>query len=295
MGGEWATGAALVAETWPDEHRGKALGAMQSAWAAGYAVAAAISAFVQPRWGWRGVFLAGLLPALLTIWIRRAVEEPPVWRDSHSTGQVASRRVRRHLSPALWRVAVTVAMMNAASMFAWWGVFTWLPSYLARPAVQGGIGLSIVRTSGWIVVMQVGMWLGYVSFGYLADAYGRRRSYVAFLLIAAALVPLYGSVRNPVALLALGPLVAFFGTGYFSGFGAVTAELFPTAIRATAQGLTYNVGRGLSAAAPFVVGSLAERQGLGTAFSITSVAYVVAAVLWIWIPETHGRLPADPV
>ena len=137
--------------------------------------------------------------------------------------------------------------------------------------------------------MQAGMWLGYVSFGFLADRFGRRRTYVSYLLIAAVLVPLYGATRAPLALLLLGPFVAFFGTGYFSGFGAVTAEFFPTAVRATAQGFTYNIGRGLSALAPFTVGALAVRYGLGAAFSITSGAFVLAAVLWIWIPETKGR------
>ena len=86
------------------------------------------------------------------------------------------------------------------------------------------------------------MWLGYVSFGFIADRVGRKRTYVTYLIVAAVLVPLYATSRHPALLLVLGPLVAFFGTGYFSGFGAVTAEIFPTRIRATAQGLTYNLG-----------------------------------------------------
>lgn len=288
MGGEWATGAALVAETWPDAHRGKALGVMQSAWAAGYAVAAAVYAVVLPAFGWRGVFFAGIAPALVTLWMRRSVEEPAIWREERRMRDDA-RPARAAIDSSLVRTGVILSAMNALTMFAWWGVFTWLPAYLGRPADEGGMGLSILRTSTWIVLMQVGMWLGYVSFGWLADAFGRRRSYVAYLLIAAALVPAYAAVREPALLLVLGPLVAFFGTGYFSGFGAVTAELFPTAIRATAQGLTYNVGRGVSAAAPIVVGALAERTGLAGAFSITSLAYLIAALMWVWIPETRGR------
>ncbi len=288
MGGEWATGAALVAETWPAEHRGKALGVMQSAWAIGYALAAAVNALVLPAWGWRGVFLAGVAPALLTLWIRRSVTESQVWLDRPPrSGESAG--IRRSLGPRLVRLAAIVAVMNAATMFAWWGLFTWIPSYLARPVAQGGAGLSLLRTSTWIILMQAGMWLGYVSYGFLSDRFGRRRTYVTYLLTAAVLVPLYGATRAPLALLLLGPFVAFFGTGYFSGFGAVTAEIFPTAVRATAQGLTYNAGRGLSALAPFTVGALAAHYGLGGAFSITSGAFVVAAILWIWIPETKGR------
>ena len=141
--------------------------------------------------------------------------------------------------------------------------------------------------------MQVGMWCGYVTFGLVADRFGRKRAYVTYLLAAAALVPLYARTREPGALLVLGPLVAFFGTGYFSGFGAVTAEIFPTSVRATAQGLTYNLGRGVSALAPVMVGSVAGLRGLSTALALTSLAYLIAAGLWFWIPETRGRTLPD--
>jgi MFS family permease len=288
FGGEWAIGAALVAETWPAEHRGKALGFMQSAWAIGYAAAALLNAILLPRWGWRAVFFAGILPALATIWIRRSVEEPPIWRASRApgSGRISLAALTRG---ELGRITWLIAAMNAATMFAWWGLFTWIPSYLGRSVDEGGAGLSLLRTSTWIILMQAGMWLGYVTYGFVADAIGRKRTYVAYLLTAAVLVPIYGATRDPATLLVLGPIVAFFGTGYFSGFGAVSAELFPTALRATAQGLTYNLGRGISALAPFVVGSLAAAGGLGGAFSITSTAFLLAAVLWIWIPETKGR------
>ena len=137
--------------------------------------------------------------------------------------------------------------------------------------------------------MQVGMWFGYVSFGFIADSIGRKRTYVIFVLLASVLLPIYGQVREPALLLALGPLVAFFGTGYFSGFGALTAELYPTSVRATAQGFTYNAGRIVSAAAPFVVGSLAATRGFGVAFAVTGAAFLAAAIAWMWIPDTGRR------
>jgi len=135
----------------------------------------------------------------------------------------------------------------------------------------------------------VGMWFGYVTFGFVSDRFGRRRTYVTYLLTASALMLLYVSVRAPTALLILGPFVAFFATGYFSGFGAVTAEIYPTSIRASAQGFTYNIGRIVSAAAPFTVGTIAQTHGFRTALSISSAAFLLAAVAWIWIPETKGR------
>jgi len=291
MGGEWATGAALVAETWPSEHRGKALGIMQSSWAVGYALAAAITALVLPIWSWRGVFFVGVLPALLTFWIRRHVEEPEIWKKSaeekkHLTSRAGLGEIFRR--PLLKDTLVTT-LMNAGTMFAWWGLFTWIPAYLGLPAEQGGMGLSVVKTSTWIIVMQAGMWLGYVSFGFISDRIGRKKTYIFYLFAAAALVILYSSVRQNAALLLLGPLVAFFGTGYFSGFGAITAEIFPTRIRASAQGFTYNIGRGLSALAPFTIGALAKGHGLALAFYLTAGFFLFSAFTAFALPETKGR------
>jgi len=288
MGGEWASGAALVSETWPDQHRGKALGLMQSAWAVGYGLAAVVTAIVMPRWGWRAVFFVGIAPALVTLWIRRRVPEPDLWRAARQVTRAPSA-VAGMFGAGRARITVALILMNACTMYAWWGFNLWIPGYLSLPVIRGGVGLSIEVMSGLVVAMQVGMWFGYVSFGFISDAVGRKRAYVTFVLCAAVLILLYGVSTNVVALLLLGPLVAFFGTGYFSGFGAVTAELYPTAIRATAQGFTYNIGRVASAAAPFVVGSLAQTRGFGAAFSTASAAFLLAALAWMIIPETRGR------
>ncbi len=287
MGGEWASGAALVAETWPDEHRGKALGLMQSAWAIGYALAAIVTSLVLPVWGWRAVFFVGVLPALFTVWIRRAVPEPALWRDSDRGSAKAG--LSAVVADGRLGLTVALALMNACCLFAWWGFNSWIPAYLSLPTAQGGVGLD-PRAMAWLVVfMQVGMWFGYVTFGVVADTVGRKRTYVTYLLMAAILLGLYARVREPWVLLLLGPFVAFFGTGYFTGFGIVTAESYPTAIRATAQGLTYNIGRLASAAAPFVVGTLADQRGFGAAFTVTAGAFVLAALWWVFIPETKGR------
>ncbi len=291
MGGEWATGAALVAETWPPEHRGKALGFMQSSWAVGYALAAAIAALVLPRWGWRAVFFAGILPALVTLWIRGHVEEPEIWKRSVEERLAAPAKARLSeifRRPYLKNTAVT-SFMNAGTMFAWWGLFTWIPAYLGLPAEQGGLGLSVVKTSTWIIVMQAGMWFGYVSFGFICDSVGRKKTYIGYLFAAAVLVLAYSTVRQNTALLLLGPFLAFFGTGYFSGFGTITAEIFPTRTRASAQGFTYNIGRGLSALAPFTIGALAKSSGLAFAFYLTAAFYLFSAFVAFALPETKGR------
>ncbi len=293
MGGEWATGAALVGETWPAEHRGKALGLMQSSWAIGYALAAAVTALVMPRFGWRAVFFVGVLPALVTLWIRRHVPEPEIWQAANRERK-AMRGPRASpllvlFAPGLRRRTFIVTAMNAATMFGWWGLFTWIPGYLSLPPAQGGRGLDIVQTSGWIILMQVGMWFGYVTFGFISDWAGRKRTYIAYLLIAAALVPVYATARDAMTVMLLGPFVAFFGTGYFTGLGAISSELFPTAVRGTAMGFAYNLGRGLSAAAPYTIGRLSETHGLGASFFITSAAFLLAAIIALGLEETRGK------
>jgi MFS family permease len=287
MGGEWTTGAALIAETWRPEHRGKALGLMQSTWAIGEMLAIGVVALVLPSFGWRAVFFVGVLPAVIVFWIRRQVPESEIWLRQRQPTSAGSLRILWR--PDLRRNGVVATAMNACAMFGYWGLFTWIPAYLSLPVEQGGRGLDLMKTTTWLLIMGIGKWFGYALFGFFADSVGRRRTYVAYLIVAAALVPLFGVARTPAWLLLLGPLVAFFGTGYFSGFSAIVAELFPTEIRATAMGLTYNIGRGVSAAAPAVVGLLADRFGLGSAFFLQAAAFFAAALLALALPETKGR------
>ena len=284
VGGEWATGASLVAETWAGTHRDKALALMQSAFAVGYGLAAVVVFFVEPMAGWRGVFFVGLLPALLTFWIRRRVPEPSArLRVSQSPSLHAP--LHQLFQPALRRSTVALTLMNACCLFAWWGFNLWVPSYLSLPVARGGIGFSPQTMTALIVAMQIGMWLGYISFGYLATAFGRRRVYVSFLLCAAALLAVYSGIRSAWLLALLGPCLAFTATGYYSGFAAVTADTYPNAIRSTGQGFTYNVGRLASAAAPYAAGTLAQRHSFAAAFHLDAAAFLLAAVLWLWIPS----------
>ena len=282
MGGEWASGAALVAETWPDRHRGKALALVQSSWAVGYALGAAVVALVMPHFGWRAVFFVGVAPALVTLWFQCGLREPEAWKRERAP----KIHVGQLFRGSLGRGVLICATMNAATLFAWWGLFTWVPRYLSMSTAEGGHGMSIVQTSLWTIVMQAGTFLGYITFGFLADRFSRKYTYISFLLVAAALVPLLAFVRNPLALLVIGPLVGFFGTGYFSGFSVIASEMFPTALRGTAMGFVYNIGRVASAAAPWLIGRFSETAGLGYALSITSVAFLLAALI-----ATNLRMP----
>jgi MFS family permease len=290
LGGEWSAGAVLVAESWPAENRGKAMGLMQSGWAIGYMLAALVTAIILPRYGWRWLFLAGVLPALITVWIQRKVEEPKIWL----TRRRAKASLRSLFQPPLGRVTLLGTALATSVLFAYWGLFTWLPAFLSAPVSQGGGGLNIARTSGWIFVMQTGTFLGYICFGWLADRFGRRPAFFGYVMAAAILTPIYGLTprwAGPSAeiwLLAIGPLVGFCGTGYFSLFGAMLAELYPTSVRGAAQGLVYNVGRGLSALAPFAVGALADYRGIGAALALNSGFFLAASALIFALPETKN-------
>ena len=287
LGGEWAAGSVLVAETWPAEHRGKAVGLMQSGWAIGYILAALLASAVLPSLGWRPLFAIGVVPALFAWWVMRKVAEPEVWRRA-ARGRALP--IGSLLRPPLLQRAAAATALTTTVLFAYWGLFTWIPAYLASPVSAGGAGMGVVRSSGWIVPMQIGAFLGYVLFGVLADRFGRKPVFAAFVVGAAVIVPVYGRVAvHPGVLMALGPLVGFLGHGYFSVFGAVLAELFPSAIRATAQGFCYNFGRAVSALAPFAIGALADRHGIGSALALTSAFFVAAGLLILLLPETRGE------
>ncbi len=290
LGAEWTAGSVLVAETWPAAHRGKAIGLMQSGWALGYLLAAGVSAVVLPTFGWRALFAVGIVPALFAWWIRRNVPEPESWRGRKPSAHSPVGALRRILSPPLLRRTIPATLLATSLLFAYWGLFTWLPTFLASPVEKGGAGLGIVRSAAWIVPMQIGAFFGYTTFGALADRFGRRGTFIAFVLAAAVVVPVYGlGARSELTLLLVGPLVGFFGHGYFSVFGALLAELFPSDLRATAQGFCYNVGRAASAVAPLAIGAVADRAGLGIALAMTSLLYIVGALLILPLPETRGE------
>lgn len=287
VGGEWSAGAALITETWPARHRGKVMAWVQSAFATGYALAAIVSAVFLPLVGWRGVFFFGLAPALLAFWIRRHTPEPEIWKQQKQ--RLTLRQTVATLAGEHGRHTLVGLAFTAAAMCGYWGLFTWIPTWLATPVEAGGPGLDLVKSTTWIVVMQVGAALGFISFGYVADALGRKKAFILYFVASALAVPLYTQITTPGALLAVGPVVAFFGTGFYSGFAPTFAELFPTNVRATAQGFIYNTGRAVSALAPAMVGFLATRYGLGGALTFTAGFFLLAGlIVLVFLPETKG-------
>jgi MFS family permease len=298
MGGEWASGAVLISETWPPAHRNKAISIMQSGWALGYIMAAALAALILGipalgNSGWRWLFAAGALPAFLTLWIRRHVKEPEAWmRQRAAASDTAPNPFAVIFGPALIGRTLRIILLGGSVQFAYWGLFFWLPTFLATPLEDGGAGMTVVNSLTWIVAVQAGAYAGYLSFGFIADHLGRRRTFILFMLAAATIVPIYGQMaRNPLVLLLVGPIVGYFGSGHFSMFGSFIAELFPTAVRATGQGTSYNIGRMAGAAAPYTIGALLALPGvgIGTALSLTSGFFLLAAGLVFTLPDRSGQ------
>jgi MFS family permease len=324
MVGEWNTGATLVAETWPDELRAKAISIVQSSWALGFALAALVSGIVLRYASWRYAFFVGILPALITLWIQNRVPESAMWeehkkdqnlepqrsqRAQRDAGEgsipnsLRTRRSRRLESaessddsfsrifrPPYVKSTFTLLFLNFFGMFGWWGLFTWLPPYLSLPVEQGGRGFGVMGTTALLVVLNLcGMFPGYASFGWVADHLGRRRSFFLYTFMAAVLVPLYAMARSPIALLVLGTVVAFFGTGMFSGSGIIASEIFPTRLRARALGFTYNGARALSSVSPWIIGWVGQTKGLSWAFYLCGAGFLLACIMATQLPETKGK------
>ena len=281
MGGEWNTGAALVAETWPSALRGRALGIVQSSWAAGYALSAVVAGLILAHASWRWVFFAGVLPAVLVFWIQSHVPEPEIW--------VQAKRERRSVARGSVKALAVLTATNTFGMFGWWGLFTWIPAYLVLPVDQGGRGFATLSLTEFLVTVNlVGMLPGYLLFGWFADRFGRKRTFALYLAAAGVAVPFLAMARESGWILALACVAAFFGTGFFTGSGIIGSEIFPTESRATALGISYNVARGLSALAPVTIGALSEQHGLAWAFGASAVAFGAAALTALLLTETRG-------
>ena len=296
MGGEWNTGATLVAETWPTELRAKAISIVQSSWAIGYALAAFAVGIVLHYADWRMAFFVGILPALVVLWIRRGVPESEMWQKRDIASK-AGPKVREPetgfkglFKPPYLKPTIVLLLMNFFGMFAWWGLFTWIPPYLSLPVEQGGRGFGIMGTTTLLVVLNlVGMFPGYASFGWVADYMGRRKSFLLYTFMAAVIVPIYAMARAPWAIMVLGTVLAFFGTGFFSGSGIIGSEIFPTSVRARALGLTYNGARTMSSIAPFAIGHVGQTKGLSWAFFLCGLSFLLSCLVATQLPETKGK------
>jgi len=284
VGGEWATGQTYVCETFPAAHRGRYAGVLQTGAPVGIALASLVGGFLAPRIGWRACFLLSAAPALLVVAIRRALPESDLWL-AHRGESGALRELLEPRHRGLFARSLVLAVFT---MSAYWFTYSWLPGYLHEER-----GFTLARSASWILVTQTGGLLGYLSFGFAADALGRRPSvsiYALLMAIGLVMVTLLWNAiaeRPPVVLCFM--FLVGFGTGLFAGFGPLFAELFPTSIRNTAMGSAFNLARGVQFATPLAIALVAARYGLAGGISLAAL-FALAAGIWIWtFPETRGR------
>lgn len=296
IGGEWAAGAALVAEVWPEEKRARAAGVLQSAWAAGFLIAALVN-LVMSDYGWRPIFVVGVAPALVALVVRLWVKEPERWVRAHElerqAGVASSRKLAELFEPAYRRGTLVGSGLAFVAVFGLWGATNWTPTLVrSLPDLQGlGAAALNSRCSYATMMLNVGALIGYFSFAPLADRWGRRP--VFGLMCAGSLVMLPVVFLTPRAyahVLLLLPLLGFFNNGIFSGFPIYLPELYPTAIRATGAGVCFNVGRVLASAGPFLTGFLVTALGgFGPAASAIALIYIVGLLILPFAPETRGK------
>lgn len=291
FGGEWAAGSVLLGETMRPEHRGKALGFMQSGWAIGWGAAAllygAFFSLMPPETAWRVMFFVGLAPAVFVFFLRRLVEEPAVYRESRAalaTGPKPS--MLEIFQPPLLRITVLGGLVGTGAQGGYAAITTWLPTFL-RTERQ----LSVLDSTGYLVVMIVGSFCGYVSGGYISDWLGRRKAFLVFAIGAGVVILTYTTIPfGNTAMLLLGFPLGFFSAGVFSGMGAFYTEHFPTRVRGVGQGFAYNIGRAIGALFPALVGFLSANMSLGLAIgSFAFAAYTLMAVAAFLLPETRGK------
>jgi MFS family permease len=296
IGGEWAAGAALVAEVWPEDKRIKAAGILQSAWAAGFFLAAILNLLLRNA-GWRPIFVVGVAPALVTLLVFKWVKEPERWVRARAAEQPAAGARRSKLvelfAPGLVRGTLTGSGLAFVAVFGLWGATNWTPTLIrALPELQDLNAAAITtRVSYATMLLNVGALAGYLSFGVLAERMGRRRAFA--LMCAGSLVMLPATFLTPrsyAQVLLLLPLLGFFNNGIFSGFPIYLPELYPTRVRATGAGFCFNIGRVLASAGPFVTGYLVMALGsFGRAASAVALIYLVGLLILPFAPETKGK------
>ncbi|PYR82212.1 MAG: MFS transporter [Acidobacteria bacterium] len=291
FGGEWAAGAVLMSEVIDKRIRGRAVGCVQSGWSVGYGTAVLLFTIVfsvaRPEVAWRYLFMLGLIPALLVWWIQRYVEEPEVFTAMKATAsQHARLQFVEIFGPALRRRTFLASLLAAGGLGGNYVTLTWLATYLKTVR-----HLSVLGTGGYLGINIFGSFLGYVISAHLSDWLGRRKTFVLMACAAAVTVACYTLLPlGDTAVLLLGFPLGFFQSGIIAGMGATFAELFPTRVRGTGQGFSYNTGRAIGSFVPTIVGVAAPSFGLGEAMGICSAsAYVLVLLAVALLPETRGR------
>jgi MFS family permease len=295
VGGEWATGQTYIGETFPPRLRARYGSFMQTGAPLGILLASVVGGFLAPTIGWRFCFFLSIAPAFLVIFIRRGLPESDLWLLKKENAERASQAMASAISqflalfsPEYRRMFLMALVLAILGLSAYWFTYSWMPDYLYLER-----HFSLTKSAIWIIITQLGGFLGYFSFGYVADRWGRRPAFTIYTsLMAMGLVMITVLwdyvVGFPLIILGFMFLVGF-GTGFFGGFGPLFSEVFPTAVRNTATGSAFNLGRGVQFFTPVIIALIAQRYNLSAGIFLAAI-FALATGIWIWaFPETRGR------
>jgi MFS family permease len=293
FGGEWAAGAVLIGEVIRAEHRGKAVGAMQSGWAIGWGIAAGMATLLidtlPPDVAWRALFWVGLTPAVLVFYVRRFVEEPRVFADTRRNLATAGKQANflEIFSLPMLKTTILTCLLSTGAQGGYYAITTWLPTFLRTER-----HLTVLGTGGYLAIVIAGSFVGYLVSAWLSDRIGRRANFILFA--ACSIITVVAYTQIPVTdgiMLVLGFPLGFFASGVFSGLGPFFTELFPTRMRGSGQGFAYNFGRGVAALNPWLVGLVSASLPLGQSIGVFALlAYGLMVVAALLLPETKGRV-----
>ena len=296
FGGEWAAGAVLIGETIRPEFRGRAVGAVQSAWALGWGAAVLLQAILfsllPPETAWRAMFAAGALPALLLLYMRRHVREPEIAVQARKARAAAADNptLVEIFKPGILKTTVLASVFSMGCQGGYYAITTWIPTFLKTER-----HLSVVGSTGYLAFLIIGSFTGYLVGAWMADRFGRKKLFICFSVAAIIVVLAYTQLTiSNAMILWLGFPLGFFSSGYFSGVGSFLTELYPTRLRGSGQGFCYNFGRGMGALFPTLVGYFSIRLGLASAIALFAVfAYALLFLCAVILPETRGRVLED--
>jgi MFS family permease len=284
LGGEFGIGMALVAEAWPASKRGRASSYVGLGWQTGVLAAALLTPILLPVIGWRGMFAVGVFPAVAAYFIRQGLHEPEVFVANVAKTEGKSSLRLLVADMATFRTSLGLVILCSVQNFGYYGVMIWLPNYLSTR-----FGFGLTQSAAWTSVTIIGMGFGIYFFGQAADRLGRKPAFFAWMLGAAIMVVVYSRLTDPTMLLIAGAVMGFFVNGMLGGYGALISELYPTAARATAQNVLFNIGRAIGGFGPVVVGAVAATVGFDVAIALMAVLYLLDILtMWLLIPERKG-------
>lgn len=284
LGGEFGIGMALAAEAWPASQRARVSSYVALGWQSGVLLAAIVIPFLLPVIGWRGMFLVGVLPALVAWYVRSRLHEPEVFVRSMQNKSKSRAFKLLVKDGTTTKHSIAVAIICSVQNFGYYGIMIWMPTYLAKQ-----MGFNLTKSAVWTGATIIGMAIGIWVFGHLADRIGRKPTFVLYQIGAAVMVIIYSRLTTPDVMLWAGAVMGFFVNGMLGGAGTLMSELYPTEARATAQNTLFNIGRAVGGFGPVVVGGLAVMYSFHTAIALLAAIYVLDMIVTIFmIPELKG-------